>query len=148
MSQLHVSSFPTDLPRVRSITFFAYPPSLLELVTKRILGFDKHGYLTPMLLPYEGSLSFGRQIWLELSSDSSLGLSTPYFHCCGASICFLRTPLFSPTYSLLLGLLSDFHRLVISHTGRTTLYQKIQGAVKFFNRGALAQSKCQSICVR
>ena len=54
--------FPTDPPRVRTITFFAYPPSLLELVTERILGFDNHCYLTPSLLPYEGSLSFGRQI--------------------------------------------------------------------------------------
>src|SRR5208283_296996 len=51
----------------------------LSWFSKRILGFDNSRYLTPMLLPYEGLLSFGRQIWLELSSDSSLGSSTPCF---------------------------------------------------------------------
>ena len=31
---------PTDLPRVRVITFFAYLPSILEKVTQRILDFE------------------------------------------------------------------------------------------------------------
>ena len=74
-----VLGFTMGPPRVIAISFFAYPPSLLGLVTKRILGFDNYGYLTPKPLPYEGSLSFGQQIWLELSSDSSLDSSTPCF---------------------------------------------------------------------
>lgn len=37
---------PTDLPRVRVLTFFAHLPSLLERVTQRILGFDVVSHLT------------------------------------------------------------------------------------------------------
>jgi len=37
-----------------------YLPSILGLVTERILGFDNARYLTPRPLPCEGSLSFRR----------------------------------------------------------------------------------------
>jgi hypothetical protein len=38
--------------------FSVYLPSIQQQVTVRILGFGGRGHLTPLLPPYEGSLSF------------------------------------------------------------------------------------------
>ena len=50
----------TDGPSLgKTVTsFLIHLPSIRQLVTVRILGFGSRGYLTPLSLPYEGSLAF------------------------------------------------------------------------------------------
>jgi len=78
----------------------------------------------PQRLPYRGSLPFGPQIWIHLSSNpSSL---KPLFLPQAAWLSFFRHPwLWS---SLLSGPELAFHQLVVAHTGRT---------IAFFNFGSV-----------
>ena len=107
-------------------SFSIYLPSIQQHVTMRISGFGGRGHLTPLLPPYEGSLSFRRPIWLELPSDSALALSNRV-SLLGSYREFLWTPLPSPTFSLLTGQWLDFHQLADYHASRTTTLNRVRG---------------------
>ena len=120
VSQLHRPK--ADGPSLGKIVtrFSIYLPSIRQHVTVRILGFGARGHLTPLLPPYEGSLSFRWSIWLRLPSDSALALNNRV-SLLGSYREFLWTPLPSPTFYLLTGQWLDFHQLADYHASRTAL---------------------------
>ena len=100
--------------------FSIYLPSIRQLVTMRILGVGGCRHLTPLLPPYEGSLSLRWSIWLELPSDPALALCNRD-SLLGSYREFLWAPLLSPTFSLLTGQRLDFHQLADYHASHTSL---------------------------
>ena|SRR5208283_1607280 len=97
-----------------------YPPPPHSSVTERKLGFRNHRYSAPDACLYRGSLSFGRRLWLTLSSDPSLAWRRTFSPSSGsASQVSLGTLGLLPTHSLLSGLRPGFRRPAVAHTGRT-----------------------------